>query len=366
MSTKAEQLIAEMENTNILMTKEMTFVEYTENLTQFQDMITKKVLGEEFEEGMRMDEAIYRLEAKARAKGIAGDPVFRKGISSLKTVNKEIAISLAGKKGENQVARTLKYINRPNTKLYRNVYISNGENETELDTVVLTDAGIIILEIKNTKDNLTITTDGRLVHSGDECYEKKPLGEKMSNKRKLLKERLEEIAAEKGINVQINIESFIVFSTPKGMRINVDDKFRREKWCFRTGLVKKIDNYIGTCYYSDKEMRQLDEMLGLMESQIKRFALIVDFDEIRADIANMMILFDEEPAVEDVVLKSVVKNVAAYEWICTETKKIYNIADAYERCAIARRTVAMVAGTFSALICAGAAIGVSVIVGRRA
>lgn len=29
-----------------------------------------------------------------------------------------------------------------------------------------------ILEIKNTKDDVTITEKGRLVHSGDECYDK--------------------------------------------------------------------------------------------------------------------------------------------------------------------------------------------------
>ena len=49
MGAKEEQLIAEMEKTNIFMTNEMTFVEYTDNLMQFQEMVTKMVMGEAHE-----------------------------------------------------------------------------------------------------------------------------------------------------------------------------------------------------------------------------------------------------------------------------------------------------------------------------
>ena len=127
MSTKtADSLIVEMEENNIFKMEEMTFCEYVENLISFQDMITKLAMGDEYAEGMRLDEVIFRLEAKAREKGVSGEPVFRKGISALKVVNKELAISMAGKKGENLVARTLEYITRPNTKMYRNIYVSNG------------------------------------------------------------------------------------------------------------------------------------------------------------------------------------------------------------------------------------------------
>ena len=139
MSTKAEQYVEKMVASNILMEQEMTFVEYVEELIQFQEMVTRTVMGDEYEEGMRIDEAIYRLESKARAKGINYDHQFRKGIAALKTVSKEISISLAGKKGENLVAKTLEYVTRPNTTMFRNVYVSDGVDETELDNIVLTD-----------------------------------------------------------------------------------------------------------------------------------------------------------------------------------------------------------------------------------
>ena len=293
MSTKVKQLIADMESTNIFMKKEMTFIEYTENLHDFQGMITKMVMGEDYEEGMRLDEAIFRLEAKSRAKGLVTDQIVRKGLAALRTVKRELAITMAGKKGDNLVARTLQYVERPDAKMYQNLYVTDGENETEIDTVVLTASGIIILEIKNTKDDITITPEGRIFHSGVQCYDKKTIDEKMENKRKLLKERLQAMALERGFQIPIIVESFIVFSCPKGVRVHVEDRFRREKWCFRTGLVTKIDDYVGKASYSKEQLSQLEEMFNAMESQVKRFTLIVNFDDVRADVAHMLVHMDE-------------------------------------------------------------------------
>ena len=360
MSTKAEQYISQMEESSLLMEKEMTFVEYSESLIHFQEMVTKVVMGNDYEEGMRIDEAIYRLEARARAKGISYDPQFRKGIAALRTVAKEIAICLSGKKAENVVARTLEFVERPNTTMYRNVYISNGVEETELDNVVLTDSGIVILEVKNTKDNVTITEEGRLVHSGDECYDKQPLCEKMQKKRVLLKERLEAVMAEKNLNIPVKVESFIVFSTPKGMRIEVEDRYRREKWCYRSGLQNKLKYYIGLASYNKEQLAELDAVLSEIETQIKRFTLTVNFDEVRIDIAEALALFEEEPMVNEtpVVQKKVIRRAEK-----KQARNIIDIANAYAKREAAKRATisAVMVGAMTGLACVGA----SVMIGRR-
>lgn len=360
MSTKAEQYISQMEESNLLMEKEMTFVEYSESLIQFQNMVTQMVMGEDYEEGMRIDEAIFRLESKARAKGVSSDHQFRKGIAALRTVAKEVAICISGKKAENLVARTLEFVERPNTTMYRNLYISNGIEETELDNVLLTDSGIVILEVKNTKDDVTVTEEGRLVHSGDECYDKQPLCEKMQKKRKLLKERLESVMVEKNLDIPIRVESFIVFSTPKGMRINVEDRYRKEKWCYRSGLKNKIEYYIGLASYNKEQLAELDVILGDIETQIKRFALTVNFDEVRADIARALAMFEEDPIVNEtpVVKKKVVKRAEK-----KQAGNIIDIVNAYAKREAAKRTAisAVMVGAMTGLACVGA----SVMIGRR-
>lgn len=357
MNTTTEHYLEKMEQSNILMTNEMTFVEYSESLIAFQDMITKLVMGNDYEEGMRIDEAIYRLEAKARAKGIHYDHQFRKGIAALKTVSREISISLAGKKGENLVAKTLEYVTRPNTTMYRNIYVSNGKEETELDNVILTNEGIIILEIKNTKDNVTITEEGRLLHSGAESYGKQTLCEKMRIKRRLLKQKLESVIEEKGLNIPVSVESFIVFSSPKGVRVEVDDRFRKEKWCYRTGLNKKLDYYVGLTSYNNEQLEQLSSILSEIETQIKRFDLTVNFDEVRKDIADALAMFDEEQiaVVQETTINEVGKKQSA---------KVVDITNEYAKHVTKRRMAGIMFGAFTSLACVGA-LGASAIIGRR-
>ena len=281
-----------LRQSDVLKYKDTTFSEYTDDLLSFQNMIVPIVMDDDYIPGMRIEEAIFRMESKARELGLGSDPIIRRGVNSLKTVNKELHICMAGRKGENLVARTLEYVNRPEAKVYRNVYLSDGKVETELDAVVLTDAGAIILEVKKTKDDLTITEDGRLVHSGDECYEKRSLGSKMGIKRKLLRERLDIECARRGFTTPVIVDSYIVFVTPKGVRINVDDRYHCEKWCFRTSLNHKIASYTSDLYYREDQLEVLADIMGAMEQNKKGFTIDIDYDAIREDFADAMDLLN--------------------------------------------------------------------------
>ena len=285
---RSATILEEMKKTGILTSKETTFTEYTDDLLRFQDVIVPIVMGSDYIPGMRVEEAIFRMESEARARNLSGEPSVRRGINALKTVNKELHICMAGRKGENLVAKTLEYMNRPGAKVYRNVYLTNGKEETELDAVVLTDSGAIILEIKKTKDDLTITEDGRLIHSGDECYEKKPLGDKMGIKRKLLKDRLDLECARRGFMTPVTVDSYIVFVTPKQVRINVNDEYHNEKWCFRTSINHKIAAYTSDSYYSAEQFDALTDILASIEQNKKSFTVDIDYDAIRENFAEAM------------------------------------------------------------------------------
>ncbi len=283
-----------LRQSDVLKSKETTFTEYTDDLLKLQDLIVPIVMGKDYIPGMRVEEAIFRMESEARERGLGGDPTVRRGINALKTVNKELHICMAGRKGENLVARTLEYVNRPEAKVYRNVYLTDGKEETELDAVVLTDSGVIILEIKKSKDDLTITEEGRLVHSGDECYEKRSLGTKMGIKRKLLKERLDLECARRGFTTPVTVESYIVFVTPKGVRINVDDKYHCEKWCFRTSLNHKIASYTSNSYYREDQFEALADIMETIERNRKLFTNDIDYEAIRENFAEAMELITND------------------------------------------------------------------------
>ena len=292
----AEDFIHEMERSNILMTRERTFREYVSEITQFQNMICRMIAGDEYHEGMRFDEAMFMMDSLARKKALRNHPAVHDGILTMKKLVKDMNITMAGANGENIVSKTLQYLERPNTQIFRNVYITDGIDETELDGIVLTDNGIIILEVKNVKIDLTLTEDGRMVFAGTECYDKVPLAAKMALKRRLLKKCLEAALRERGMDIPVCVDSFIVFSAPKGQYIRIDDRYRKEKHCFRTGLNKKIENYIGYAYYKDDQMKALAEIFSEMEANAKRFESKLDFNEVRRSLGEALAILQDEPA----------------------------------------------------------------------
>ena len=297
MKTENDYLI-EMESANVLTGENLTFPEYVAELQQFQDTICKVIAGEAYYEDMRIDAAKAHLERIAREKGCQNAPAVRDGVKTLNKMSREIAITMSGAKGENVVWKTLAYLNRPNTALYRNVYVTDGQEQTELDVIVLTDSAIIVLENKKVSKDITFTEDGRMVFTGGECYDKSPLGERMALKRSLLKKRLEKMITDRGLNIPVYVDSFIVLSAPKGTYLRVNDNYHKEKYCFRTNLNNRLRDYIGDINYEAEQMQQLNAMLTEMECNVRRFDVGVDYDQVRRSIAGAMAALQIEPTNE--------------------------------------------------------------------
>lgn len=291
----AEDFIREMESSNVMMSCEYTFKDYASEILKFQDTICKMIAGNDYYEGMRIDEGRIIMEANARKKDLRGHPAVKNGVLTMRKLEKELAVTMSGAKGESLVAKTLEYLNRPNTQVFHNVYITDGINGTELDSIVLTDEGVIILEVKKVKSDLTLTHEGRMVFDSDVCYDKVPLGQKMEFKRRLLKKCLEKAVADKGLNIPVFVDSFIVFSAPKGQFIKIDDRYHREKHCFRTGINKRIETYLGCAYYKADHLAQLGEILSEMASNVKPFETDLNYDEVRRSLAEAFAALQDAP-----------------------------------------------------------------------
>lgn len=300
-----EDFIREMEGSNVLMSRECTFKEYASEILQFQDIVCKMIAGDEYHEGMRIEEAMFIMESTARKKDLRSHPAVHNGVSTMRKLAKEISITMSGAKGERLVSKTLEFLNRPNSQIYHNVYVSDGIDETELDGIVLTDNGIIILEVKKVKSDLTLTEDGRMLFSGDECYGKTPLAQKMELKRRVLKNCLEKAVADKGLQIPIYVDSFIVFSAPKDQYIKINDRYHREKYCFRTRLNKKIETYLGCAYYKPDQLAQLGNIISEMESNVIRFATELNYDEVRRSLAEALEVLQDIPSKQEVTVSDV-------------------------------------------------------------
>lgn len=286
---KANEVMKMFEKQNVVNCADFTFEEYLEQLTNFQKIVSSCVFDGDV--SYRLCDSITQLQQLIRSNGTKNNPLVQKAMDSLKKANKELSIIMAGKNGENRIERALSFVKRHDLKVFKNVYITDGEEETELDTVLVTNNGIIVLEIKSAKQDITISEDGRLLYDNEISYHNACIGEKMKKKRRLLKYQIEQEMKNHGITLfekPVRIESCIVFSTPYKTRINITDLYKKERFCFRSQLQYKIENYYtGTCYESE-DLQMFNDIIGSMASNKKKFQQKLDFAKINSEFAQLM------------------------------------------------------------------------------
>lgn len=285
--------------------EDYTFSEYAEELKKFERATVKLIMNDEEVENARLYDALSRFKMVARQKDLCRNEKVIEGGKALDRVNKFLSVTMAGKSAEDRVARALDYVTRQDVDLFRNVYVTDGEKETELDEVIITKNGIIIIEIKNAKEDITIAPDGRILFNNSTCYHDISIGEKMGTKRSLMKKHLEDEFRKRGIEKPAFIDSMVVFSTPKDSGVKIHDLYKKENYCFREYLSRMIDRFGSHTEYSEAEMDIIKSILQEMETNRKGFTPDCDMDEAKMAIAEAIeILSCEQTKEEKAVIRS--------------------------------------------------------------
>ena len=300
----ATELKKALETAEIFSRNGFSREEYIEELLKFQCFASQLILDDET---ARLDEVIAAVSGAARKNGATTSPDFVAGIRGLKAIEKEIAIHMSGKRAEDEVAHSLTFVDRPFFQDFRNVYVADQETETEIDNVILTNNGIIVVEVKSAKHNITIGEDGRLLYSNSESYHNESIGDKMSAKRRLLKARIENALRERGLDIPVHIDSYLVFVTPKRLEVTITDNFRKEHWCRRGKLQHIVNNFISDVTYTAEEYVQLAEIIEGLDCNVRRFPTELDLPAIRDNFVALYALITEQPAVTGVKPHTAVK-----------------------------------------------------------
>lgn len=298
---KATDIMKMFEKQNVVNRADFTFGEYIKQLTSFEKIVSSCVF--DGDSSFRLSDSISQLSQFVRSKNLQDNTFVHDCLKCLKNVNKELSICMAGKRGEKRIEKMLSFVQRPDLTVYKNVYITDGEEETEMDMVLVTANGIIILEVKNAKQDITIAEDGRLLYENEISYHNVSIGDKMEKKRRLLRYRIEQEMKSRGIEFfckPIRIESRVVFSTPYKMRITVTDLYKKERFCYKSQLNKQVENYFsGTCY-DGEDLQVLNDIIGSIESNKKRFQQKLDFAKINSGFAQLMEMLSTPDVVETV------------------------------------------------------------------
>lgn len=290
-------IIDDMNLHGLFVSNEFTYTEYVDQLHMLQDYIVKRVYKDKFHPIYRIDDALYQMKQEAIKYELTDLPEFRNASWAMKVIEKQISISASGKRGEDRVSNHLtKYIDRDYVS-FKGVYLTDGVDETEVDNLILTKNGLLLLEVKNIKSNVTITSEGRLVIGNDASYDKRPIVESMKLKRKLLRNSLQKTLTKKGYDADIVMDSYIVFTTPHDTRYHINN-YSSEKVCTSKKLPYIINDYVSDTEYSDTEFNQIKECLSELEVNLKRFKTDVDFQMIKEHIAKFISMIEEQKELE--------------------------------------------------------------------
>lgn len=195
-----------------------------------------------------------------------------------KILTNEIKKQIAGNKGERFAAKCLETLKCHNVIL-SNVELVKGNHKSEIDFIVLTQKGIYLLEIKNTKRDVVIDERGNYIKVCNESVYEKPLGENMNEKEYLLRSTLEDMGYQNP-----NIVSYVVFTNSQ---IKVENNYDYIKHCFISNLLQIINNNNGEYLYSVKEMARIAKGITSVESK-QEYVLDFDAHEFKLSFASVM------------------------------------------------------------------------------
>lgn len=203
-----------------------------------------------------------------------------------KTLCNLIKKEISGNRGEAKAFKSLQNLKTQNIIL-ENVELSDGKRRTELDAIVITPMGIVIVEVKNTTKNIFIDEIGDYYRTGQflkwDCN--------IAKKLMLKKELLEKALVFDGIE-DIPVKSIVVFTNN---RIEVQNNYPEIQTCFLSQLAHLIDDY-----KSDKSLE--DEMMIRIEASIRSaeckesYPFEFDAEQYKRDFATLMVILEEASA----------------------------------------------------------------------
>ncbi len=129
----------------------------------------------------------------------------------------------------------------------------------------------------------------------------------MSAKRRLLKVRIENALRERGLDLPVHIDSYLVFVTPKRLDVTITDNFRKEHWCRRGKLQHIVNDFISDVTYTAEEYAQLAEIIEGLDCNVRRFPTELDLPAIRENFVALFSLIAEKPVANELKPQNPVK-----------------------------------------------------------
>ena len=215
-----------------------------EELLPQMDQLEKEMAMMVFEDGLdipseyvHMSYIMKHLHIMNNAAGNVADDELKK-LSRLSNVfSNHVRAQQSGMTGENKVEQYLGYM-KSNHVVLRNLQLSDGMHNTEIDFLVLKQGVATIVEVKNSRRDVYIDSNGDMYKTGRYENFDSHLGAKMDFRAEIIKQLLKDAGYE-----NMRIEKVVVFTNN---RIQVQKDYRGFRVCFLSRLPHLIDDFYGT------------------------------------------------------------------------------------------------------------------------
>ena len=139
--------------------------------------------------GLKIWDVEDHLSELNEQKNHVADAELERFKSGCKELCNLIKAEISGRRGEARVYRALEFVTEP-CIVMKNVELGDADLRTEIDALVITPVGMVILEVKNTSKDIFIDDRGDMFRTGEFLKWDCNLAEKMAIKETLLRKVL--------------------------------------------------------------------------------------------------------------------------------------------------------------------------------
>lgn len=250
------------------------------------DVFIKEVFKEDYSKRLKIHDLIDHFENMEKQYGSTCKPAYETVIEDMKELSSYIKSSSSGNYGERVAKKALKRL-KCNSYTLSNISIETDDGCAEFDNIVITTNGIFIIEVKSSRCNMVIDSDG-IFHreSYNEKYRRYNIADSLDEKEYLLYKLLSKKFD--GVVDRENIHSVILIAGEYKIHNNVE-------WIITTSC-GTICHYIETfrsdkCRFFDNEMKDIYDHIDHVKVDAV-FPLDFDLDRYAQHFAELLNAID--------------------------------------------------------------------------
>ena len=246
-------------------------------LLKYQKEVAGTVMGAEFKDAHFSDIIKFFEKENEQYDGVLTDSL-EKFKNDSRMIDNLIKAEISGSKGEAMTFGCLETL-ECNNRIVGNLELSNGTYTNEIDSVVITEKGIFIVEVKNTKKNIFIDKNGDYYRKGKYQKFDSNIADKMRIKETLLREKLSTIGYG-----SVKMFPVVVFTNKY---IEVENKRRELKTCFLNQLPYIIEDCKSPEYLTIRDLEVMENALSEIVFSAT-FPLSFDTNAVKENFLNLM------------------------------------------------------------------------------